>query len=153
MPRGGRRAGAGRRSVLTDMERFAIGARCEERWRAAAQANEDAAIAKATPRVQQEWAKARAVPVSERKAWLSSYAGREHLDDVEFALREDQRIEAEDELEAARHVRIRVKRPKGQRQRIIEAVAADESVRRGVRISARMVERCWKEFRAVQRSL
>ncbi len=90
--------------------------------------------------------------MSERKAWLSSDAGRDYLDDVEFALHEDQRIE-DDELEAARLVRIRVKRPKGQRQRIIEAVAADESVRRGVRISARMVERCWKEFRAVQRSL
>ncbi len=149
MPRGGRRVGAGRKPRLTYFEKLAIGAQCERLWREVCQRAEKDAIDQATFRAREQWAKAAAVPRGERQAFIESrYFQDDYLDDVRFALKEDQGIEpVDDDREPDRVVTIRPARPKGHRTRIISKIAGERGA------SERMVERCWKEFRAVQRRI
>ena len=153
MPRGGARRNAGRKPKLTDGERFTIGAKCESRQQEEYRLKAKAEIARARVNVAKEWAKAKAVPVSQRKRWFDSEAGREHLEDVEFALREDQGISPDDPHEPIRLSRIETKRPKGPSAEIIREIANRESKNRKTYISEHMVERCWTEFRKLQKSL
>lgn len=153
MPRGGARRNAGRKPKLTDWERFTIGAECESRWQKAYRLKAKAEIAGARLIVAEEWAKAKAVPVSQRKGWIDSEAGREYLEDVKFALRTDQGILPDDPREPARLSRIETKRPKGPSTKIIREIANRESEKRKTHISEHMVERCWTKFRKLQKNL
>ena len=141
MPRGGARKNAGRKPKLTDEEQLWIGAECESRQQKANRGKEKPGIAGKRRGVAKEWAKAKAVPISERKEWIDSEAGREYLEDVEFALREDQGILPDDPCDPARVSRIEIKRPKGPTTKIIRRVANRES------ISEHTVKRCWTEYR------
>ena len=138
MPRGGRRPGAGRKRTLSGQERLVVGVHCErllqDEWEAAKQK----AIELATPAIREEWGKARAIPVAERKKWIGSFADKDHRDNVEMAL---------DEERGTTVTPIRVRRPKGVRKDIINQVADERGV------SLRMVETCWKEYRALQKHL
>lgn len=145
MPRGGRRPGAGRKRKLTALQRWRVGARCQELWREEIRTSQDKAIAKATERVRREWERARSVPVSERADWLESEEGQEYLEDVEFALREDQQIPPEDSRAANRLLRLISKRPKGPGPKIVTQVASEFG------LAERMVERCWDEFRKLDK--
>jgi hypothetical protein len=153
MPRGGARKNGGRKPKLTVEERLAIGARCESRQQEAYRIKAKTEIAGARRIVSKEWAKAKAVPVSQRKRWIDSEAGREHLEDVEYALREDQGISPDDQRDPVRLSRIEIKRPKGLSTKIICEIANRESEKRKTHISEHMVERCWTEFRKFEKSL
>lgn len=152
MPRGGRRPGAGRKPgrTLRLMERMRIGARCERLWREERHRAEESAIRKETLLVSEEWEKAQSVPVAERAAWLDSWEGEEYLEDVRAGLQVDQGFDLYDDSEPERIRTILPKRPKNLRRPIIEKIAAEESERRGARVTPRMVESCWKEFRRIQ---
>ena len=135
-PRGGRRDGAGRRPVLTEMERIAVGARCERLWLEEREVGENAAIASATRNLRAEHREAANVPVSERAAWIK--ANRlDHEENVEEALQLDRVI-----LQ-----RVIGKRPKGKRKAIIAQVASERN------ISKRLVKTCWKESRRIRKDL
>lgn len=153
MPRGGKRAGAGRKPGRTFslLDRFRIGGHCERLWREVCKENEERAISERLRIARKEWVKAQAVPVSDRKRWLGSKDHKEYLEDVEFALREDQGISADDSIKPDRVVRIHPKRPKGPRNSIIKQVAEEETRRLGRRVSERMVLECWKEFRRLEK--
>lgn len=94
MPRGGKRAGAGRKPgrKFPLLDRLRFGAHCERFWREAYKENEERAISEKLREVRKEWAKAQAVPVSDRKRRLGSKDHKVYLEDVEFALCEDQGI-------------------------------------------------------------
>ncbi len=94
MPRGGKRAGAGCKPgrTLPQLERMRIGGHCERLWREACKENEEQAVSEKLREVRKEWAKAQAVPVSDRKRWLGSKKHEKYLENVEFALCEDQDI-------------------------------------------------------------
>ena len=158
--RGGRREGAGRKRVLDEWERLAVGGRCEEVWR---EMSEDARlkhVSARTTHVQAVWDEARAIPVSERRKWIKSHAFRDYLEDVEFALQSDDGISPPEneagevepgiEIRADRLLDVTVPRLKGYRQDIIDRIAADETRLRGHDVSSNLVKLCWKEFRSAE---
>ena len=106
MPRGGARQNAGRKPKLTPLDRIAIGAECESRLQKAYQGKARAEFSKKRRNVAKERAKANSIPVPERQAWGNSQAGRDYLDDIEFALREDQGISPDDPHDSDRVSRI-----------------------------------------------
>ena len=158
MPRGGKRAGAGRKPERTFslLERFRIGGHCERLWREACKENEEKAISERLGIVRAAWAKAGLVDGDE-------HLEDEYLEDVDSALCEDQGISWEDapwedavlgrfrRKKINRVVEIRPKRPKGLHNSIIKQVAKEETRRLGRRVSERMVLECWKEFRRFEK--
>ena len=117
-------------------------------------------VAKATAIVQVEYAKLRAVPVPERKKWQKSQAWKDYLDDFRFALQTQQATlddseprdhsEPPDDIMPGALITVSAPRPKGKRKSIIAQVSAEETTRYGVKVSMRLVEACWKEFRREQ---
>lgn len=153
MPRGGRRLGAGRKPALGTIERLAIGAQCERLWQEEWSASLDRTKNDALRGLSREWKEADSVPVPERASWLGTLAGEEYLENVEFARRELLQIPDENEEPAPRLIHFNGPRPKSHRKGIMSAVAREQSLLRAVPISVRLVEACWKEFRALQRRL
>ena len=156
MPRGGKRTGAGRKAgrTFSKLDRWRFGAHCERLWRAAGKENEERAVTKKHPIVRRIWAKAQAVPATDRKSWLESVEGGEYLEDVESALCEEQGIPFDPDDPDTRPDRvmsIRPTRPKGLRKFIIWQVAKEETERLGRDVSERMVLECWKEFRRIEK--
>lgn len=165
MPRGGKRAGAGRKPgrTFSRLDCMRIGGHCERLWRKACKENEEQAISERLGIVRRIWAKVQGVPVSDRKSWLGSAKGEEYLEDVDSALCEDQGTPWEDapwedevpgqfrRKKINRVVEIRPKRPKGLHNSIIKQVAKEETRRLGRRVSERMVLECWKEFRRFEK--
>ena len=128
------------------MERFVVGGKCERQWDIACRNAKATAISASTKFVRDPWSKAKAIPIHERKRWHESLAGKDYLDDVRFAMQEDQGINlVADDADPARVVRIAPKRPKGLRPSIIDEVAKKYD------ITPRMAEKCWKAFRALVR--
>ena len=153
MARGGKRAGAGRKAVVSELSRLAIGARCEELWQNEWKAGVKRAVATATATVAVEWQSVNTIPVAERKRWLQSHAYDDHRDNIELALREQQKIAASDERDPCRGIRIVPRRPKGAREAIMDQVSEEQSAKRGVLVSRRLVESCWKEFRRLEQAV
>lgn len=156
MRRGGRRQGAGRKPVLPDeTARLWIGSRCEELWRSAHHKALKTAVESKTATVQAEYAKARAIPVPERAKWLKSHAGLTYLEDVAFAIAEQENLPAdgEDEEAPGALVHVSVPRLKGERKRIIKAVAIESAERFETHVSERLVASHWAEFRKLEQAL
>ena len=83
--------------------------------------------------------KANQIPLQERSGWLDKEAGQDYLDDVSFTLQTIQNLG--DEIEPAKAMRIKLKRPWGASEEIIKKVAAESS------LTERLVRRCWDEYR------
>lgn len=153
MPSGGKRAGAGRPPELSMRQRMRIGAQCERLWRREQKTADDNAIEGATRHVQQQWDKARKIPVANRKSWQASGDFDDYLDDVRGALQQDQGIDlVEDNSEPARIIAVPVGRAKGKkgagiRNSILAQVEQENEI-----VSSR-VDRCWKEFRSVAKAI
>ena len=152
MPSGGKRAGAGRKRILTDCQEGWIGARCAELWEAELEKARAKAFEALAPAYLEEVAKAQSVPIDQRAQWLRSQAFEYHQDDIDSAIREDQGI-TDEEVEASRFVRIIPKRPYGRRAAIIAQVAAEASARYGTPIKASFVADAWKQFISDYRNL
>lgn len=165
MPRGGRRPGAGRPSgsTMPRLTRLAIGAECERRERLRREQRAQAAHHEKTENLRRQYEKAQSIPPEDRKVWLRSEEGEDHLAEVDIALRRDQGLlrevdddaVGEDDLgpEPDRVYSYRLRQPKGAREQIVREVAREESARRGIEIKESAVRRYWTEFRKVQRDL
>jgi hypothetical protein len=133
----------GRRPTLTYMERIAVGAAAERLWRAERKKEMDTAYEAAH----------RTVAVERRKARGARDRGEpldpDHEDNVLFALATDQYGEGSDD-EPSRVVTVKGKRPWGKRDQIKERVAAAATNHYRRAITSRMVDKCWKDFRALE---
>jgi len=145
--RGGKRPGAGRKPKLTELQRLRVGGHCERLWREAAEKKLQSAIAERSAAVQETYERARWVPLKDRGHWISSDAGEEYLDDVDFALREEQQITADNSTPPSRLLTVHVARPKGVHDEIVAKVAQH------YRISERLTQTCWDEFRRIEKRL
>lgn len=153
MRRGGRREGAGRKPILDEDQRLLIGSRCQQLWE---DKQHDALMAhsqEGSKLIQVEYDKINKIPIHERKAWGDSEAQQDHLDNIEFALREAQGIDADDDRMPSSVTNYSVPRIKGQRKPIIIQVADESSIDYGIFISERTVEACWKEWRKVLKEI
>jgi hypothetical protein len=117
-------------------------------------AREDAALAAhAGPEYASMVEEAHRVPVDERTGWSSTYAGQDHLEGIEEALRASQGIDLMSEQPAARAITLAVPRPYGARRRIEEDVATWATGKLGRKVSVRMVRSCWSELRQLKARL
>jgi hypothetical protein len=181
MPRGGPREGAGRKPQVDPADRIWIGQICETLWREAIRSKEARARDQATEIVNREWNKIPRVPrpwfsleldkdspepvpppldvrrrAEARKdfaRWRGSYGFKQHSEEVEEALKEQQGTSGDIDQKAKRLYRPNVRRPKGPAKEIIRKVSRSETEKRGTFVSEATVERCWTEYRKVVRSL
>lgn len=152
MPRGGARSGAGRPSVLTAMEKLAVGAACERLWNEELNAREEAKIrARLGPVYASLIDEQRAIPVAERAGYLDSLEAEERAEEIEEARRNIAAMEDDDYDEAPRLISVVVSRPYGKRDPIIQQVAAWASNRFGKRVSERQTRECWDLMRSAVR--
>ena len=150
MPRGGKRAGAGRKpgSVLSFDVRFDIGLECESRWetlrdeRAKAERAKLLSIGEYNDRI----AEVQAIPVADRAAYLASYEYEYHASDVEEACRSMAGMNENDEGEAPTVFRPLTPRPYAQKAAIIESVATWASDRFSQQVSHSAIKVCWTEY-------
>jgi len=133
----------GRPPTLTYMQQIAIGACAERLWRAEEKKEVDAACEAAHRTVAVEHRKAR--EARDRGEPLDPY----HEENVLFALATDQYGEGSDD-EPNRVVTVSGKRPWGKRDQIKAKVAAIATDHYGRKITTRMVDKCWKLFRALE---
>jgi hypothetical protein len=147
--RGGSRKGAGRKRLIEDeFSRLGIGGKCEELWRNEWEAAREHEIAHRLKTVRKEYQKLHSIPVRSRKEFWRGAGANDYKEDIEYALQEDQGLS--DEKKPARYVEFDAKRPKGKKKAIIEAIAKAETEERGIRISARYVQKCWDDWRAIR---
>ena len=134
----------GRPLTLTYRQKIVIGATCERLWRAECQKEEKAAFEAAHRFVDVEWRKAR--EARQRGEPLPYY----HEEDVGFALAVDQGLDPEGHEEPSRVIAIVPKRPWGKRGPIMAKIAPIATRHYGKEITTRMVDKCWKLFRALE---
>ena len=146
MPRGGARRGAGRPTKLNDLDRLVIGQAVETRIRESLGREVAKRVEAATREQQLIWARARAVPISERPNFAKSiHSGRgdPYLEDLEIARREDQGVDADDEQTPSQHLHVQAALPRGEVKRIVKEVADEWA------ISTDMVRRCRATYLSV----
>jgi hypothetical protein len=130
--KGGPGRGQGRKSTLPLMDRFVVCARFKKEWGELAMRRGMDKHKEALPDEDIERSRAylNSIPVKDRKQ-LSQEA-QEHLDWIGETLRGN-RI-------------VRARRPQGEREALLDRIAADESTRRGVSITPRMLKRWLIEY-------
>jgi len=157
--RGGGGRGAGRRKSLTMLERIAIGSAAENLSKDHARENAYCRIRARviTDEIKERWAIAASIPIDERRAWLQSFEGQDHEEVIEFALLEVTRVgkldedpaSALDEVDIAPRIFSEpIKTPYGKRPQILAIVSKCAARKLQKPVSARMVDKCWKLFRA-----
>ena len=139
MKHGGEREDAGRKPIVDELTRLKVGARCEAMMREKAEIVKAKTINETLSTLQELQEKANQIPLQERPGWLDKEAGQDYLDDVSFTLQTIQNLG--DEIEPAKAMRIKLKRPWGAREEIIKKVAAESS------LTERLVRTCWDEYR------
>ena len=147
--RGGRRLNAGRKPILSDLQRFCVGMQCEGDFKAAAAAKQKAEIERVLAQSDYDAviAKVHTIPVHKRKEWLQSQEYDAHCADIELELHALAGTDPDGGQDAPRLFTVFPQRPTGVRNDIIEKVAADWATRIGKPISISTVTRCWEEAR------
>lgn len=155
MARGGKRTGAGRPESFGGLLWLEIAAACQDRWDAALATREATAIAQRPGglTIQHRQDEANQVPLDERAEWLHSYAASEVHDDIEFALRDVQKIEDDNDSAPNRLTEIEVRRPYGIWKSIFSDVAILFSEKLQRPVSPRQVEDCYEKLTVMQRRL
>ena len=172
MSHGGKRPGSGRPRKLTELQRLAIGGWCERLYRELLADNERRAISEATKEIRKEHEKIKKVHSKHWAIWEDKEKGKvkfgerfdptltskgraraiwleiektlpDYRDDVSFGM----------ETDYENHPVIRVNRPYGVRQYILERVCEKASQTFGCEIGKDTVDDCWKGFRALTREL
>lgn len=143
MPRGGRRANAGRKPKLDFMTGWSIGLDCEDIWREHMRTRlerpqrqfieDDTAL-------QDYWDQVNKIPVGERKQWLASHEAREHSVAIDEEL---------SRLGQGRVVTFRVSAPYGVRRSIIKTLWKRWRARIP-HLTESSVERAWKTTRRLE---
>lgn len=174
MARGGARNNAGRKPLLTDLQRIRVGAECQNRLDAEARAQARQRIdARSDRTTYSEVVEAvHQIPLAERRSWTEDDHA-DHSFDVDMALRRDQGVlrdpeksyDEDDEFvpeivgdddfgpEPVRYHSEPLRRPQGVNQRIRRDVAREMSAHFGVELKERFVQKCWDEYRAFLKSL
>jgi hypothetical protein len=168
MPSGGRRNGAGRKQILDELQRFAIGAECEAIWQSSLEKNKEAAIEADTenrPKLSELQRYIQAIPLHQRQNFLGQWynGDRENLppdaeeysqlqDDADSERRERAGLEGVEFDNAPLPIlqRISFKVPLGPKSHspIVMRVLESEQARHpNTKISARFVVSCWTEYR------
>ena len=166
MPRGGKRAGAGRprgSAVLDWYESLSISAKCEKHWREACEKNLSAAKDKffAKSDYHALVAAFKAESLEDRKAYIPAigsdgearylgYTGEQHHDDVEGAIRTMLGMDDADPSGALRCVSFAWKRPYGVQAQIVKDVARWATAEFNKPISSGIVRSAWKLMRSVR---
>lgn len=151
MGHGGKRRGAGRKTILSWEEQTWIGASCENRWNDAGRAEARRRIHDADDtfeKLQHHYELIRNIPVSERRKRLqdptpigdedSDHRLDEHILDLRSVI----------EDRGSQIVTYPPVKAYGHRQRIIEEVAAEATRRYGRPILPSKVDECWKGYRS-----
>lgn len=139
--RGGRRPGAGRKPLLDEWQRLALGSHCERTLeristgRLAQQRSDDLA----ETNLPEHWAWVNAIPVSERKAFLGSSVYKEHSASIQ------------EERKALRLTPINGRY--GVRRRVIRHAIEWANSQFGVELKPTFVVDCWEEYRALDRTV
>jgi len=133
MPRGGARKGSGRKPRIPLIERFAVCARFQREWGKLAEqlAMQRHKVALPYEEINESRAFLNALPLRDRKQ-LSSEA-KQHLAWLGETL-EGHRV-------------VHPRRPQGEREALIRRIAAEESERRKIIITPRMLKRWLIEYR------
>ena len=157
MSRGGERRGSGRKpgSVHSFGQMMMVGARCEWLQNALAEKRSEDIRQKITACQREQLKTLRGVPILLRKRWLESHSGKEYVEDMDLARREDQGldlapIEPEEpiilppgESEPNRFILVEAS-AWGARKNIIHRVSKYYDLNEST------VERFWKLFRRMQ---
>lgn len=142
---GGKRKGAGRPPALSPVEQQKIGIWCEYHWhqfavKRARDALHNRRDLESVRRIQRELA---AEPLSKRKGAFVrklTVSVRERQGDISDHFKS---------LGISRSTTAPIKRPRGERARIIEACIATVKEEWGLRVTARAVRTCWDNYRYV----
>ena len=167
---GGKRQGAGRKPILTDMQRLRVGLWCEEaqleqikdyaRGRMRHGAERRAIRAGDIDSADELWIRLEELQARMRKRAIEGrlppdlYAKEEGFEDVDLnddaielrSLRYNASNFPEDKGRRGLLIAENV-RPKGLRSKILREVSAKASAAFGVAVTARLVDECWKEYR------
>ena len=137
---GGKRIGAGRKPILTWIQRFEIGSMCEQLWRdlAVKNAKERHAKSQVALNVRGHQDRAQIVPITHRKKATARETVSEISGDID------------DLLNHRRLQSLPLRRPRNARAQIMEQVIGKFSRTQRIAITFRRVEACWKEYRAFE---
>jgi hypothetical protein len=150
VPRGGKRAGAGRKPVTDSFGRVMIGAECEKRFGSIWQEARDRVWCERAAEVRAAQQEFKDVPVADRAAFRNSQRGHELAEEVEQAIRAVRNTP--DWVEQTNRVfSPSAPRPKGHKARICQEVAAEYSARWHVHLTTRFVRECWDFYRRFER--
>ncbi len=127
---------------MDQLARLKVGAKCEAMMREKAEIIKKKTISEALSELQELHEKANQLPIEKRSTWLATEAGEDHIDDAYFTLQSIQ--ELDDDVDPAKTMQIKIKRPWRVRQEIIKKVAAERS------LSERLVTSCWNEYKKFQ---
>lgn len=150
MPRGGKRAGAGRRPAFPNDEfaKYFIGASCEVFQKRLIERRVNQEVAKRTVARSTHYAELHNRPLRERQKGLTV----EDWENYEFAVREDEGIDAYSVDDIPREklsgmIRIPKVRPKGARGRILKLAQRMIRCKYGKEISTFTIADYWKWYR------
>lgn len=151
--KGGKREGAGRKRKLDAFERMILGSQCEKRfsqlWEEAREKHWRERLGMAELHALQ--AEGQAAAVAGRGVFSNSIEGREHAELVDQAIRNVRKTP--DFVEVVSRIFSRpAPRPKGVKAAICRAVAEEYGAKWALTdLGPRYVQRCWDEYRAVER--
>lgn len=157
--RGGRRIGAGRKPVLTELEKLWVGGECEARWRSKTQEKSRARFEAHCEDLVEAHKRIQAVRLEERRNRASNPnplgSGEDRLDELVADVREEIASAnlARGENPNNRLWSYRIIRPYDESPGIIAEVAKLASEQLGRKVSTRMVERAWDKFRKHQQQV
>ncbi len=157
MARGGKRDGAGRRPKLEKEEygEIRVGQFCEQRHREIMNSNFDNEWRDFHKNYDEQIEKLRKIPIHKRKELLKGRYLQRHKEEVEEALGEDYMAPIskgdDDHVIDPKYVDApSEKRPYGFRGKIISEAIIWVKDEYGVDVGPDYVDRCWKEYRALE---
>jgi hypothetical protein len=144
---GGRRAGAGRKPVLTYLQQINVGAECERLWREAAEKTALAPYEKCADEsgIRDEQRRLTDIPIQLRATKQANPPGSVLMTVGEILEEVSQEIDKA--LPHGRVISIPLRRPKGQRAVVIAHAIDWCRQTYGVNITQRRVDDCWKLYR------
>lgn len=149
---GGSRVGAGRKLLLTAIQRMEIGANCEKEWKELYIAAEEKARAELPQAsgIDDLIREINEIPVGERKSAETQLQVEDHAKDLQYLLDHQARL-ISPELEGSRILpRVQPKRPYGAKKAVIASAATHFTAAFGVEVKPSIVKKCWDEWREIE---
>jgi hypothetical protein len=149
--KGGKRQGAGRKPVLSAVERLDLRARVEARLAEAARVRLKEMVEARNERfnLREKWARLQSIPVDERRRRQSTKRNWADDDDTVLDVRD-----AVAALYGSNKIEISIAKLRyGLRRQIVATVAKEKSKELRRSITPRLAERCLEEYRAISSRL